>query len=322
MQQPEVSQTLPPLLVEQSAGASSRVRRLRVRRRTALHHPVVPYLFLTPFLIVFLVFFVLPLVYALYISLFADRLVGGTIFVGLQNFALTFHDPNFWSGVGRMVLFGVVQVPIMLGLALIFALLLDSGLARFKTLFRLGYFLPYAIPSVVGALMWGYLYSPTFGPFAQAANTLHLPAPGFLDDGGMLWSIANIVTWEFVGYNMIIMFAALQAVPQDLYDAARVDGANGWQIARHIKIPLITPALILTGIFSIIGTLQLFNEPSIMASIAPSVIQDHYTPNLYAYTLAFTNQQYNYSAAVSFTLGAVVFIGSYLFMFLTNRGRR
>lgn len=321
MQKPEVSQALPPTLVEQSIAASSQQRRGRARR-IALHNPVVPYLFLTPFLIVFLVFFVLPLAYALYISLFADRLVGGTIFVGIQNYVQAFHDPSFWSGVGRMLLFGVVQVPIMLGLALIFALLLDSGLARFKTLFRLGYFLPYAIPSVVGALMWGYLYSPTFGPFAQTAHALHWPAPGFLTDQGMLWSIANIVTWEFVGYNMIIMFAALQAVPQDLYDAARVDGATGWQLARHVKIPLIAPAIVLTGIFSIIGTLQLFNEPSIMAPIAPSVVQDHYTPNLYAYTLAFTNQQYNYSAAVSFTLGAVVFIGSYLFMFITNRGRR
>ncbi|HEX8035394.1 MAG TPA: sugar ABC transporter permease [Ktedonobacterales bacterium] len=321
MKQTDVSQTLPSLLVDKSLG----IPRPRQRRRwggTGRHNIAVPYVLLTPFLVVFFVFFVLPLLYALYLSVFVDRLVGGTIFVGIGNYIQVFHDPNFWSGVGRMLLFGVVQVPIMLGLALIFALLLDSGMARFKTLFRLGYFLPYAIPSVVGALMWGYLYGPTFGPFAQMAHALHAPPPGFLTEGGLLWSIANIVTWEFIGYNMIIMFSALQAVPQDLYDAARVDGATGWQVARHIKVPLIMPAIILTCIFSIIGTLQLFNEPSILTPIARDVIQDHYTPNLYAYTLAFTNQQYSYSAAVSFTLGFVVFVGSYLFMFLTNRGRR
>ena len=114
----------------------------------------------------------------------------------------------------------------------------------------------------------------------------------------------------------------MKAVPTELYDAALVDGASGWDIARYIKIPLIAPAIVITIVFSIIGTLQLFNEPQIFSVNAPNIIQDHYTPNLYAYNLAFTNQQYNYSAAVSFTLGAIVFVFSYLFMISTNRGRQ
>ena len=280
---------------------------------------VLPYLFLTPFLILFLLFFILPLGYALGISLFADRLVGGTVFVGGQNYLQAFQDGSFWEGVRRMLLFMVVQVPVMLCLALLFALILDSGVTKLRTLFRLGFFLPYAIPSVVAALLWGYLYSPSFGPFAQLASSFHLPAPGFLTESGMLASIGNIVTWQWTGYNMIIMYAALQAIPPELYEAALVDGATGWKVARYIKIPLIAPALVLTCVFSIIGSLQLFNEPQIMGTIAPTVIQDHYTPNLYAYTLAFTNQQYNYSAAISFTLGAIVFVCSYVFMLATNR---
>ncbi len=287
------------------------------RRRVGL-----PYLFLVPFLVLFAFFFILPLGYALGISLFADRLVGGSVFIGIQNYLQVLHDGNFWEGIRHTVLLLLVQVPIMLGLALIFALLLDSGVARLRTLFRLGFFLPYAIPSVISALLWGYLYSSNIGPFAQLASIFHLPAPGFLTDAGMLPSLGNIVTWQWTGYNMIIMFAALQAVSPELYDAARVDGATGWDVARYIKIPLIAPAIILTAVFSIIGTLQLFNEPSILSTIASSVIQDHYTPNLYAYTLAFTNQQYNYSAAVSFALGIVVFIFSYIFMLVTNRGGR
>jgi multiple sugar transport system permease protein len=135
----------------------------------------------------------------------------------------------------------------------------------------------------------------------------------------MLPSIENIVTWQWTGYNMVIMYTALQAVPTDLYDAALVDGASGWDIARYIKIPLIRPAIVVTIVFSIIGTLQLFNEPQIMGTIAANVIQDHYTPNLYAYNLAFTNQEYNYSAAVSFALGAIAFAFSYIFMLSTNR---
>lgn len=207
----------------------------------------------------------------------------------------------------------------MLGLALMLALLLDSKIARLKTLFRLGYFLPYAIPSVIGALLWGYLYSQNIGPFAQLATALHWPPPGFLTLAGVLPSIGNIVTWQWTGYNMIIMYAALQAVPAELYDAALVDGASGWDIARYIKIPLIVLTIIVTIVFSIIGTLQLFNEPQILSAIIPNIIQDHFTPNLYAYNLAFTNQQYNYAAAVSFVLGAVVFVFSYVFMLATNR---
>jgi multiple sugar transport system permease protein len=155
----------------------------------------------------------------------------------------------------------------------------------------------------------------------QLASLFHFPAPGFLTEAGMLPSLGNIVTWQWTGYNMIIMYSALQAIPPELYEAALLDGASKWDIALSIKIPLIAPAIVLTCIFSIIGSLQLFNEPSIMATLAPTVIGDHYTPNLYAYTLAFTNQQYNYSAAVSFTLGVIVCVCSYLFLLLTNRRR-
>ena len=303
------------------AVSTMKQKRVLLRRYRWRQRVVLPYLFLAPFLLLFILFFILPLLYALGISLFADRLVGGTVFVGSQNYLQAFLDSSFWEGVRRMLLFMVVQVPVMLCLALIFALLLDSGVTKLRTLFRLGFFLPYAIPSVVSALLWGYLYSPSFGPFAQIASSLHLPAPGFLTDSGMLASIGNIVTWQWTGYNMIILFAALQAIPPELYEAALVDGATGWKVARYIKIPLIAPVLVLACVLSIIGSLQLFTEPQIMHTLAPDVIGDHYTPNLYAYNLAFNDQQYNYSATISFTLGAIVFVCSYIFMLATNRGR-
>lgn len=290
------------------------------RRRGALLRAGMPYLFLLPFMALFFVFLVLPLVYALGISVFETQLVGGNVFVGLDNYARALGDRNFWEGVVRLVVFGVFQVPIMLGLALAFALVLDSGTVWLRNLFRLGFYLPYAVPSVVAALIWGYLYGPSFGPIAQLAEALNFTPPDLLSEGWMLASIANIVTWEFTGYNMIIMYAALQSIPAELDDAGAVDGAKGWQIALYIKIPMIKAAIFLTVIFSIIGTLQLFNEPNIMYAIAPQVIGNHYTPNLYAYTLAFTNQEYNYSAAISFVLGAVVVVFSYAFMLLTNRG--
>lgn len=299
-----------------------RKRGAGARARGAWRARMAPYLFLAPFACVFAAFLVVPLGYALYLSLFRSRLVGGEVFAGIANYEQAVTDPAFYGGLGRMALFFVIQVPIMLGLALIFALILDSGAVYLRRLFRLSFFLPYAIPSVVAALMWGYLYGPTFGPIDQLANNIGLPPPSLLSTSAMLPSIANVVTWEYTGYNMIILFAALQAVPAELRDAAAVDGTGPLQFALRVKIPLIRSALVLTTVFSIIGTLQLFNEPQIMSTLAPSVIGNNYTPNLYAYNLAFTNQQYEYSAAISFLLGIVVFAGSYTFMWWAGRRAR
>jgi multiple sugar transport system permease protein len=321
MRQSNLERRQVTLVVSDLPPTSRGARRLN-RWRSWFRHVGIPYLFLAPFLLAFLLFFILPLGYALGISFFNDRLVGGTVFVGLQNYLLAFRDTNFWEGVRNVALLLVVQVPIMLLFALALALLIDSRIVRWRTLFRLGYFLPYAIPSVIGALLWGYLYSAHIGPFVQITNALHLPAPGFLTESGLLPSIGNMLVWQWTGYNMIVMYAALQAIPPELYEAARIDGASGWSVARYIKIPLITPAIMLTIVFSIIGTLQLFTEPQIMGSVVPQLIQDHYTPNMYAYNLAAINQQYNYSAAVSFVMGAVVFVWSYLFIRATNRRRR
>jgi multiple sugar transport system permease protein len=320
MQQSNV-ETSQSALVISDLPLSRGARRLN-RWRSWFRRVGIPYLFLAPFLLAFLLFFILPLLYALGISVFNERLVGGTVFVGLQNYQQVLRDANFWEGVRHVVLLLLVQVPVMLLFALVLSLLIDSQIVRWKTLFRLGYFLPFAIPSVIGALLWGYLYSAHIGPFVQITNIFHWPVPGFLTENGLLPSIGNMLVWQWTGYNMIVMYAALQAIPAELYDAARVDGASGWSVALYIKVPLIAPAIVLTIIFSIIGTLQLFTEPQIMYSIVPSLIQDHYTPNMYAYNLAAINQQYNYSAAVSFVMGAVVFVCSYLFILSTNRRRR
>jgi multiple sugar transport system permease protein len=280
------------------------------------------YLFVAPFLLVFAAMLVLPLAYAAYLSLFQDRLVGGTVFSGLANYVTALQDDRLMAGVLRVARFFAFQVPIMLAVSLLAALAIDSGLLRFAKVFRLGIFLPYAVPSVVATLMWGYLYGPDFGPIAQLADKLGRSAPKFLSEGWMLGSMANIVTWEFTGYNMIILYAALRAVPHELYEAAAVDGAGAWRTAWSIKIPAIRPALLLCLIFSVIGSFQLFAEPNLLQRLAPSVIDSAYTPNLYAYSLAFTGQQVNYAAAVSFLLGAVIVVASYTVLILTSRRSR
>lgn len=277
-------------------------------------------LFIAPFMVLFLLLFLAPLGYAAYLSLFQERLIGGSTFVGLDNYVTALKDPQLLKGIGRVALFFVIQVPVMLLLALCFALALDSGLLRLARVIRLGIFVPYAVPSVIATLMWGYLYGPDFGPFAQISHDLHLPAPHFLTDGWMLGSLANIVTWEFVGYNMIILYAALRTIPTELYEAAAMDG-GAWRIAWSIKLPALRPALTLTVLFSVIGSFQLFNEPKLLMSVAPDVIDSSYTANLYAYSVAFISQQTNYAATVSFILGLVIVIVSYAFLLTANRRR-
>jgi multiple sugar transport system permease protein len=294
-------------------------RRSRWRGSTRAKETVAGYLFIAPFLAVFVAMLVVPLGYALKLSLYRDRLIGGNVFVGLENYRKALGDALLWGGVGRTAAFLFIQVPVMLALALGIALALDSGRLALARAVRLGVFLPFAVPSVIAALMWGYLYGPDFGPFAQIADRLSLPAPGFLTDSWMLGSLANVVTWEFTGYNMIILFAAMQAIPQEMYEAARVDGAGAVRIAWSIKLPAIRPALLLTVIFSIIGSFQLFNEPNIMSTLAPTVIGNSYTPNLYAYKTAFASQQVNYSATISFALGLVIVAVSTVVMLVTNR---
>jgi len=298
--------------------AASRKPPLKKRRRFRVS--IVPYLFVAPFLLLFAAFLVAPLVYALYTSVFRDTLVGGRQFVGFANYLRVAVDSNFWGGVSNLLFFGATQVPIMLGLALTLGIVLDRGALHARGLFRLGFFIPYAVPSVVAALVWGYIYGPAFGPFSQLAKGLGLPPPDFLSDRTMLFSLANIVTWEFTGYNMIIYYAALKAIPPDLREAAVMDGAGAWQYALFVQLPMLWPAILLTIIFSINGTLQLFNEPYLMRSIAPAVINTHYTPNIYAYYLSAANQQYNYAAAVSFVLGLIIAVIAGAFTLATRRG--
>jgi multiple sugar transport system permease protein len=277
------------------------------------------YLFVLPFFVVFIAMLIVPLFYSGYLSFFATRLVGGVSFVGFDNYVHAFLDPDFIAGIGRMTLILVIQVPIMLGLALFFALALDAGRVYGGKALRLLIFVPYAVPGVVATLMWGYLYGQDFGPIAQFVRFLGLQAPNLLSEHNVLGSIMNIVTWEFIGYNMIIMYSALRAIPADLFEAAEIDGASQWRVAWSIKIPAIRPAILLTVIFSIIGTFQLFNEPSLLANIAPNAISNSFTPNYYAYNLAFVNQDINYAAAIAFILGIVIMIVSYVVQLSTNK---
>lgn len=288
---------------------------------------VAPWLLLAPFLLLFLLTFILPILVAVGNSftkvtrngLFGEQGVQ-TDFAWFSNYAQALANGNFLASIGRMLLFGVVQVTLMIALCTLLALLLESASARWPGFFRAVYFLPYGIPGVIATILWSFLYVPGLSPLIDLGKVFGLQLD-FLGAGSVLWSIANIVTWTYTGYNMMIIVAQLKSIPTEVYEAAKVDGASPWRVARSIQLPLIRPALVLTTVFSIIGTLQLFVEPQVLKSVAPA-IDSEYTPNLSAYATAFAYNDYNVAAAQAVLIALVAFLLSFIFLRLTNRKSR
>ncbi|GAB3152118.1 sugar ABC transporter permease [Microbacterium neimengense] len=282
------------------------------RRRTRAPHKAAIAFLLVPFGILFTLFYVAPILFAIVQSTLVVRREGTfgkaeQVFGGFAQYVLVFQNEAFWSSVGRMLLFGVVQVPVMLGLALLFALLLDSPLVKGKRFFRLAFFVPYAVPGVIAAIMWGSLFSPNLSPFTALTKNVD-----FLGADLVLWSIANVVTWVYVGYNMLIIYSSLLSIPTEIYEAARLDGAGQFRIAWSIKIPLVRPAIVMTAIFSIIGTLQLLAEPQVFRSFS-SAVTSTYTPNMTVYATASIPNP-NLAAAFSVVLAVTTFVLSFGFM--------
>ena len=277
------------------------------------------WLFVAPFALVFITFLILPLAYAFRMSLFTNTLAAGTDFVGADNYVKAFTDPIFLGGLATVAKFAFIMIPAQMIVALLAALVLDN-LATWASKFsRLMIFVPYAVPVVIGALMWGFLYSPRFGPASNIFNLVGLTAPEFLSQDNIFGSLVNIVTWQWAGYYMIIIYAALRGIDPGIYEAAVLDGASDRQIATRIKIPMISSSLVMVVIFALIGTLQFFTEPQVLRAVAQGAIPVSYTPNMYAFSLAFSYSQFNYASAISFALGIVVFIFSFLFLFLTRK---
>lgn len=266
-----------------------RVRAVRPRKRgTGMRREgLTGWLFMAPFALLFAVVFLVPIIVSVRSSFFAQVPSGGGLygggelvdsFVGLDNFAAAVTNGAFWAGMGRVVLYAGLQIPVMIVVALALALLLDSFIVRRPALFRLAFFLPYAVPGIIAAMMWLYLYTPQVSPLLP-----YLPeGTDLMSPQTILFSMANMTTWTYTGYNMLIFLSALQAVPRDLYEAARLDGASGFQVAMRIKVPLVRGAALLAVLLSIIGTIQLFNEPVIMEATNTWMGKD-FTPMMLTY---------------------------------------
>ncbi|MFE9423114.1 carbohydrate ABC transporter permease [Kitasatospora sp. NPDC006697] len=288
-------------------------------RRTTVH----AWGFLLPFGLLFVAMMVAPIGYAIYQSFYTVHragLFGGTqstVYAGFSNFTQALGDHDFTSALVRVALLGVVQVPVMLGLALLLALLLDSRSARFKRLFRLTLFMPYALPGAIAAVMWSFLLVKDLSPFTGplAAIGIHTD---FMSPGWITASVGNMITWGWTGYNMLIIYSALQAIPPELSEAATLDGCSGWRLAWHVKVPLVRPALVLTTVFSIIGTAQLYTEPAVLYAARIPGASSKFTPIMNT-TLLNSGAQPNLAAAEAVLLALVTLVLSFGFLKFTQR---
>jgi multiple sugar transport system permease protein len=308
-----------PAITPQSQSETRTVRTINNRGTNQRKRSLTGWMFIGPFVLVFLAFLVAPLGYAFYLSLYSKGLATGVVFAGLANYVTAFTDPSFLKGVWFVIRFAVVLIPVQMFISLALALVLDAITTRFARFARLMIFLPYAIPAVIGALMWGFLYSPTFGPMQEIFSVFHRTAPFLLSPDNVFGGLMNVVTWQWAGYYMIIIYAALQGIDTTLYEAARMDGANAWQIAFRIKVPIVSSALLLILVFALIGTLQFFTEPQILRLVSNGTITPDFTPNIYAFSQAFAYANFNYASAISFALGIIVFIAVYIFLFFTRK---
>jgi multiple sugar transport system permease protein len=231
--------------------------------------------FVIPAVALFAVFFVLPVVAGFLLSLtdFDIYALGSpdTVrFVGLHNYAQMLHNPAFWQAVRNTLFFVLVGGPLSVVTSLAAALLLSAKLVRFKTFFRTVYFAPVVTTLVAVAIVWRYLYHPRYGLINRGLELLHLGPIDWLGDPR--WAMPAIVllaVWRSFGYNMLIFLAGLQSIPEELYEAAEVDGAHFWWKLRHVTLPGLGPTFLFVSITTMIGFFQLFAEPYVMTAGGP-----------------------------------------------------
>lgn len=284
-----------------------------------------PYAFLAPAIVLFVLFLGAPIVYAAYLSLRRVQVSGlglgsgsrTEVWAGLENYARSLSDPEFLPSVGRIGMYGLIVVPVMLGLALLFALLLDAGRTKVGGFTRTAIFLPYAVPAVVASLLWGFLYLPRISPINDLLEGAGLGSPNLLGSDWVLFAVANIAIWGGTGFNMIVLFTALKAIPQDMYEAARLDGASELQVAWKIKIPIIAPSMVMTFVFSLIATLQVFAEPMTLRPLS-NTISATWTPLMKVYRDAFTRNDIYSAAATSVIIALATFALSFGFLKLVG----
>ena len=279
--------------------------------------------FAAPFVLLFGIFLALPILAALMLSFTSFGLRDlqnpvGTSFVGLQNYTNLFSDPKFWKSLGNTVYFVVVGVPLTLALGLLIANALSRGITRFRTAFRVGYYLPVITSIVAIAVVWRFLLNPDVGLINVVLRNIGINGPAWLGNPALAMpSIIAMAVWRNVGFAMVVFVAGLQAIPAMLYEAASIDGAGRWQAFRYVTLPMLRPTILFMLVITTIGYLQLFEEPFVMTRGGP--LDATLSVTMYMYQQGFTFFHQGYASAIAYVLFVIVAIVAFLqFRFLRD----
>jgi ABC-type sugar transport system permease subunit len=295
-------------------------RRETARPQDRWWRRVAPYVFISPFYLVFLAFGLLPIVFSLVVSLYDWRGVVPRGFVGLENYQVLFQDPAFFTALWNTVIVWLGSVPPMIVLALVFAVLLNSQRVRFRGVFRTIYFLPVVTSLVIAGLIFKFFFNPSFGLVNLLLAPLGIAPINWLSDPTWMKPLLILaLLWRWTGNDMVIMLAGLQSIPDDLYEAARVDGASGPQMFWQITVPLMRPVILFDAIISTIGTFNLFAEPYVLFGPDGGTGQAGLVTGTLLYQNAFVYFKFGYGAALAWVVAAIIFVLSMLQLKLGNR---
>jgi multiple sugar transport system permease protein len=279
--------------------------------------------FVAPALIIIGVFFFLPVVAALLLSvtdfdIYALANLENLRFVGLRNYGELLQNPLFWKALGNTLYFVVLGVPLSIAASLGAAMLLNSKLTWFKPFFRTALFAPVVTTLVAVAVIWRYLFHERYGFLNYGLAQLGIPSVDWLGDPK--WAMPAIIlfaVWKNFGYNMIIFLAGLQNIPEDLYEAARIDGASGWQQFRYVTLPALAPVTLLVSVLTMAGYLQLFAEPYVMTQGGPN--QATVSVLYFMYEEGFKWWNLGSASAVAFLLFLLMLAVTMLQVFIARR---
>jgi len=269
-----------------------------------------PYLFIIPSLAILFVFLFLPVIISFIMSLTNWDIYGlanwrKISFVGLANYQTLLHDMIFWRSLFNTFYFVIVGVPVSISLALLMAIVLNEEFIKFKSFFRASYFAPVVTTLVAIAVVWRWLYNPDYGLINWALQTIGLPSQNWLGDTNLAMPCLIIMAaWKNFGYNMVIFLAGLQAIPDSLYDAAKVDGASYWQRFRYVTLPGLKPTTFFVTVTTIIGFFQFFAEPYVMTKGGP--LNSTISVVLHMYNQAFKFFHMGYGSAIGYILFGII----------------
>jgi ABC-type sugar transport system permease subunit len=279
--------------------------------------------FAAPFVILFGVFMAFPILASFLLSFTSFGLRDlanpvGTTFIGIQNYVDLFGDPKFWKSLFNTTYFVVLGVPLTLAFGLLIANALNRGVNRFRTAFRVGYYLPVITSIVAIAVVWRFLLNPDVGLINMVLAGLGITGPAWLADPALAMpSIIAMAVWRNLGFAMIVFLAGMQAIPAVLYEAASIDGAGRWQSFRFVTMPMLRPTILFMTVITTIGYLQLFEEPFVMTGGGP--LDATLSVTMYMYQEGFTFFDQGYASAIAYVLFVIVAIVAFLqFKFLRS----